>query len=215
MEYIIIIARTLFFYFLVVSIYRLMGKREIAQLSVVDLIISFLVAELVALGIENYDKNIWQSLAPILMLTILQIILAFVALKSPKIRLLLDGKPTMIIENGKINFKEMLKQRYNLDDLLIQLRDKGIRNVEEVEYAILESNGTLSVFKYNLFKIKSNIPLPIILDGKINYDTLKILNKSKDWVTNILLDKNLKLEEVFYAFNKGNKNFILKKEDML
>lgn len=215
MEYVIIIARTLFFYFLVVSIYRLMGKREIAQLSVVDLIISFLVAELVALGIENYDKSIWQSLAPILMLTILQIILAFVALKSPKIRLLLDGKPTMIIENGKINFKEMLKQRYNLDDLLIQLRDKGIRNVEEVEYAILESNGTLSVFKYNLFKIKSNIPLPLILDGKINYDTLKILNKSKDWVTNILLDKNLKLEEVFYAFNKGNKNFILKKEDML
>lgn len=212
MEYLIIISRTLFFYFLVVGIYRLMGKREVAQLGIVDLIISFLVAELVAVGIENFDENIWQSLLPILILTIVQIFLAFVSLKFPKIRLLFDGKPSMIINEGKVNFKQMFKQRYTLDDLMAQLREKGVRNIEEVEYAILETNGTLSIFKYNFLKIRSNLPLPLILDGNVNISTLSYLNKDIKWLNTILEKNNLRLEDVFYAFNKGKDNYIIKKE---
>lgn len=212
MEYIIIISRTLFFYFLVVMIYRLMGKREVAQLGIVDLIISFLIAELVAVGIDNFDESIWRSLLPILILTFVQIILAFSTLKLPKFRILLDGQPTMIIKSGKVNFKQMFKQRYNLDDLMAQLRAKGVRNIEEVEYAILETNGTLSIFKYNFFKLKSNLPLPLILDGKINKETLRYLNKDLVWLNSILEKKNVEVNQVFYAFNKGQENYIIKKE---
>ena len=212
MAYIVICTRTIFFYFTVVIIYRLMGKREVGQLGIVDLIISFLMAELVAIGIENYDDSILIALLPIIVLTLIQIGLAFIALKNPKVRVMLDGKPTVIIKEGKINFPQMLKQRYSLDDLLAQLRDKGIRSLEEVEYAILEANGTLSVFKYNFFLKKTNLPLPLILDGTINYETLKLLKKDKIWLDNLLIKEELNLSEVFYAFNKGNKNYIIKKD---
>ena len=212
MDYLIISTRTILFYFIVVVIYRLMGKREVGQLGIVDLIISFLMAELVAIGIENYKDSIWMSLLPIVLLTSIQIILAVISLKNPKIRIALDGKPSVIIKDGVINFKVMLKQRYSLDDLLSQLRDKQIRSIEEVEYAILEANGTLSIFKYNFLKTKTNLPLPLILDGSINYETLKLLKKDIKWLNNILIENNLKLEEVFYAFNKGNKNFVIKKD---
>lgn len=212
MEYLVVVTRTLFFYFLVVFIYRVMGKREVGQLGVVDLIISLLMAELVAISIENYKDSVFLSLIPMAILTLLQIVIAFVSLKFPRIRTVLDGKPSLIIKEGKLNFKEMIRQRYNLDDLLSQLREQGIRSVEEVEYAILEANGKMSIFKYNFLRTKTSLPLPLILDGKINYETLKLLKKDIIWLNN-LLDKNkTSLENVFYAFNKGSKTYIIKKE---
>ena len=107
----------------------------------------------------------------------------------------------------------MLKQRYNLDDLLVQLRDKGYRSIEEVEYAVLENNGTLSIFPYETNK--TPLPLPIILDGDIQEDTLKHLKKDKKWVYNFLERKNLTLEEIFFAFYKDKNIFIIKNQDLL
>jgi len=215
MEYIIIIIRTLFFYFFILFIYRIMGKREVGQLGIIDLIVSILIAEFVAISIENYDKSIIYSIAPILVLMALQISLAFISLKKPKFRNFLDGNPSLIIKNGKVNYKEMLKQKYNLDDLLVQIREKGYRSIEEVEYAILETNGTLSVFNYNKQNIKTPLPLPIILDSDIQTSTLKILNKDKKWVDSLLKDKNIELEDVFYAFYKDKNIFIIKNSDLL
>ena len=92
----------------------------------------------------------------------------------------------------------IIKQRYNLDDLLVQIREKGYRSIEEVEYAILESNGTLSVFPYD--NGKSPLPLPIILDGDIQEDTIKHLKKDKKWVYNILDKKDIKLSLKKYSY---------------
>lgn len=213
MELILILVRTAFFYFLIFIVYRMMGKREVGQLGIIDLIVSILIAELACISIENYDNNIMQSIIPIITLLFLQVTLATLSLKLPKLRIFLDGNPSVIIKDGKVNYKEMIKQKYNLDDLMVQLREKGSRSIDEVEYAILESNGTLSIFKRN--KKKTPLPLPIILDSHIQNETLKELNKDKKWLYNILKKKEIKLEEVFYAFYKDNNVFIIKKDELL
>lgn len=212
-DMIIVIARTVFFYFFIFFIYRLMGKREVGQLSITDLIVSLLIAELTVISVENYDKSILYSLIPIVILVLFQCVLAFISLKKPRFRLLLEGNPSVIIKNGKINYSEMLKQRYNLDDLLVQLRDKGYRSIEEVEYAILESSGTLSVFPYETGK--SPLPLPIILDGDIQEDAIKHLKKNRKWVYDFLDKKDVGLQDVFFAFYKDKNIFIIKNDDLL
>ena len=193
MDLLLVLIRTIFFYFFIFIIYRMMGKREVGQLGIIDLIVSILIAELATISIENYDNNLMYSIIPILTLLFLQISLAFLTLKKPKLRILLDGNPSIIIKEGKINYKEMTKQKYNLDDLMIQLREKGHRSIEEIEYAILENNGTLSIFPYPETKRKTPLPLPIILDSKIQENTLKILNNDKNWLYRIIDKKNIKL----------------------
>ena len=214
MEYIKIILRVCFFYFFIILIYRLMGKREVGQLGIVDLIVSILIAELVAISIEDASKSILTSVIPIICLVILQIILSYTSLKSDLIRGLLDGNPTFIIRNGKINYKEMIKQKYNLDDLLTQLREKGQRNIEDIEYAILENNGTLSVFPYSDKKSKSPLPMPIILDGKIQVEAIREMNKDNSFIISLLKHNKLELKDVFYAFYKDKSVFVIKYDDL-
>ena len=104
-----------------------MGKREIGELSVIDLIVSLFIAELVAISIENYKESLFISLIPIIILVFLQCITSRISLKNKKVRDVIDGKPSVIINRGKINFKEMLKKRYNIDDILSQLRSQYIK----------------------------------------------------------------------------------------
>ena len=214
MEYIKIIFRMSFFYFFIILIYRMMGKREVGQLGIIDLIVSILIAELVAICVEDGSKSLLNSVIPILCLVILQIGLSYASLMSGKIRSLLDGHPTFIIKNGIVNYNEMIRQKYNLDDLLTQLREKGYRNIEEVEYAILENNGTLSVFPYNKRKKRSPIPMPIVLDGKIQRDILMEMGRDDSLVYTMLRKKNINLEDIFYAFYKDKEIFIIKYEDL-
>ncbi|MFC5469469.1 YetF domain-containing protein [Cohnella suwonensis] len=140
-----ILLRTLFMYFFIFLIMRMMGKREIGKLSVFDLVISIMIAEIAVIVIETTDKSLYLAVAPIVLLMVVQMGIAFASLKSRKIRLLVDGKPSVIIRDGRLNRKEMLKQRYNLDDLMLQLRENQVTNIDEVELAVLESTGKLSV----------------------------------------------------------------------
>lgn len=208
--YINLILRTIFMYFFVILAYRLMGKKEVGELSIVDLIVSVLIAELIALGIEREKDSILLSVIPILVLVLIQILISFLSLKSEKIRNLIDGKPTIIIKNGKINFKEMVKIRYSLDDLLTQLRLSGAKSIDRVKYAVLENNGQLSVFSDD-----EDYPLPLILDGVIDYNVLKEIKKDYDWIMKILKTKNLELDEIFYAFYTNGKVFIITKNELL
>lgn len=215
MDLLLIFIRTVFFYFFIFIVYRIMGKREVGQLGIIDLIVSILIAELVMISIEDYNNNLLRSVVPILTLLLLQVTLAYLSLRKPKFRIFLDGNPSIMIQNGKINYKEMMKQKYNLDDLLVQLREKGYRSIEEIEYAILENSGTLSVFPYPKDKKKTPLPLPIILDSHIQEDTLKLLHKDKEWVYRLLEKKKIRIEDVFYAFYKDNNIFIIKDNELL
>ncbi len=212
MEYMTIVIKMIFFYFFIIFIYRIMGKREVGQLGIVDLIVSILIAELVAISVEDTTKNILSSIIPILALVLLQMVLSYASLKSSKVRNILDGIPSIIIKEGKINYNIMIKQKYNLDDLLTQLRENGYRNIEEIEYAILENNGKLSIFPYN--NKKTPFPMPLILDGKIQYNTLKAINKDETYIDKILKSKRLELNNIFYAFYKDKELFIIKHNDL-
>ena len=203
--------RTIFFYFFVLISYRIMGKREVGQLGVIDLIVSILIAELVAISIENSNTSIFNTIIPISILVIMEVLFGFISIKSRKFRVLFDGKPSLIICNGKINYKEMIKQRYSLDDLLCELRQKGIKNIDVVEYAFLEPNGKLSIFKYNFFKSNSNYPMPLIVDGSIQKDALIHIHKNENWLIRELNSINISAKEVFYAFYRGNKIYIINK----
>jgi len=209
-----VIIRTVFFYFFIVLLYRLMGKREIGQLGIIDLIVSILIAELVAISIENIDKSLWLTIIPLTLLGGLEIFLAFISIKSRTFRRIFDGKPSLIICNGKVNYKEMVKQRYSMDDLLLAMRQKEIKDLKEIEYAFLEPNGKLSIFKYNFLKIKSSYPMPLILDGEINKKTLEFLKKDKFWLEDELGKKNLEIQNIFYAFYKGTKIYLITKSEV-
>lgn len=216
MDYIKIIFRMSFFYFFILIIYRMMGKREVGQLGIIDLIVSILIAELVVISVEDPNMSILYSLVPVICLVVLQMLLSYLGLKNSKIRDLLDGTPSFIIKYGKINYNEMIKQKYNLDDLLVQLREKGFRSIEDIEYAILENNGTLSVFEYNKNKLvkRSPFPMPIILDGKIQYETLREMDRDDSFIYKFLDDKKLELKDVFYAFYKDKNIFVIKYKDL-
>jgi len=208
-----VIIRTIFFYLFIMISYRLMGKREIGQLGVLDLIVSILIAELAAISIENHSSPMYLTIVPLTILVFLEIFLAYLSVKWPKVRSALGGRPSLIICGGKVNYHEMIKQRYTLDDLLLSLRQKEIKDINEVEYAFLETNGKLSIFKYKPFKIKTAFPMPLILDGQIQNDTLKYLKKDEKWVNKLLVVYNVKLTNIFYAFYKNKKVYIIKKAE--
>ena len=207
-----IVFRTVLFYFLVVIAYKIMGKREVGELGVFDFIISMLISQLIAICIENYKDPIWFVIVPTLILVLFQIVFSFLSLKSNKFRDILDGKESVIISNGKLNFSEMKKQKYNLNDLLLQLRDKGIRTIEEVDYAILETNGKLSVFQKQ--DDNNNVfPLPLVLDGVIEENNLKFINKTRKWLNNELSKKKINLDNIFYAFYKDDEIYVIENEN--
>jgi len=203
--------RTVFFYFFVVIAYRIMGKKEISQLQVIDLIVSILMAELIAISIENIDEPIYLAIFPIVALVLLEVVLSKCSLKFKKFNELMTGKPSILITNGKLNFKELVKNRYTLNDLLVELRQNSIKSINEVEYAVLEQNGKLSIFKYNMLKIKSDYPMPLIVEGEIQIDTLKNIKKSKDWLVNKIHNKGMLVNDIFYCFYKNNKVYIINK----
>lgn len=207
--YLSIIVKTLVLYFFIVIVYRVMGKKEVGKLSIIDLIVSILIAELAAISIEEADRSILTSIIPIVVLVVIQISISFISLKSVKLRKLIDGNPIVIIKDGKLNFKDMTKLRYTIDDLIAQLREQGIKSIEEVNYAVLENNGKLSVFETS-----KDYPLPIIIDGNIDYDVLKDMKKDKNWIYKILDDNNITLDNVFYAFYTKNKTYIIKKDEL-
>ncbi len=210
MVLLITIFRTFIFYFLIVFVYRIMGKREVGQLGIIDLIVSVLIAELVAISLEDTTKSIFLVIIPIFLLVGLQIGMAFLSLRVKKVRDVFDGSPSVIINNGKLQVKEMLKQRYNMDDLLTQLREKSITSLNEVGYAILETSGKLSVFKKEKEKERT-FPLPIIIEGKVLYDSLKLLDKDINWLRKHI---SVDIENVFYGFYKNESIYVIRNDEI-
>jgi uncharacterized membrane protein YcaP (DUF421 family) len=177
-----------------------MGKREIGELNILDLIVYMMIAELVVVSIEQFNSKIIYSIIPVLVLTIIQILSALLSLKSKKFRDMVEGSPSIIIENGKINEKEMRKIRYNLDDLLLQLREKDVMDICDVKFAILEQSGSLSVVKNEETKNQKSLSIPLIMDGEIVDIGLKKINKNQEWLENKLKEKGYqKIDEVFYC----------------
>ncbi|TYS51313.1 DUF421 domain-containing protein [Bacillus infantis] len=204
-EYMIIIARTLFLYGVILLIFRLMGKREIGELSVLDLVVYIMIAEMAVVAIENPDGSLVKNILPMMLLMVIQIVLAILSLKSKKFRDIVDGKPSIIINQGKIDENTMRQQRYNFDDLLTQLRDKDIKNIADVEFAILEPSGKLSVFQKDNMK-GSDIDHPLIIDGNLQEANLASVHKSRQWLAEQLKKKGYdEIQQIsFCSYSNGN-----------
>jgi uncharacterized membrane protein YcaP (DUF421 family) len=205
-EYGPIILRTLLLYIAIVVIFRVMGKREIGELSLLDLVVFIMIAEIAAMAIENINDPLIKSLVPMMLLVGIQLVFAFVSLKSKRFRDIIDGKPSIVINNGKIDEGEMRRQRYNFDDMLLQLREEGVGDIADVEYAILEPSGKMSVFKKSS---PEKLSLPLILDGTVIEENLILVGKTRDWLAAQLKKQGFQENgEISYCTYKDGKLFV-------
>jgi len=211
--------RTVITYVVVFLIMRFMGKREIGKLSVFDLVISFMIAEIAVIVIESPEKPLSYAVLPMVILMATQILISFLALKFRGLRNWFDGKPTILIAKGKLDREAMRKQRYNLDDLMLQLRENKIASVHDVEFAILETSGKLSIIERKpvgqqhrdpgeaspgsrvafpkAYKFET-LPIPLIMDGKVQHDNLRKIEKDRFWLKNELQQRGINdVKDVF------------------
>jgi len=188
---------------------RIMGKREIGQLQPFELVVILMISDLAAIPSENVGIPLLSGIIPILVLLLANLTLAWISLKSENARNIICGTPSILIERGKILEEELRKNCYNLTDLLEELRIKNVPNISDVEFAVLETNGQLSVFPKSQkrptipedFHIKTQfegLPLTIIMDGKLNHKNLQQSNKDLSWLKNEL--KKLKIDQIEDVF---------------
>jgi uncharacterized membrane protein YcaP (DUF421 family) len=200
MELVTILMRTAFTYFFILVLLRLMGKRELGKLSVFDVVISIMLAEMAVLAIEDVNKKAMDFYLPMLLIAVLEITMSFLSVKSKKFRDIVDGSADIIIENGQIREEALRRNRLNLDDLMVHLRQKNISNLADVEFAVLEPTGQMSVFpKKELQPITrkdlglpdpkpvnpvvfTGLPIPLILDGKVRDEALRKIGQNKLWL---------------------------------
>jgi uncharacterized membrane protein YcaP (DUF421 family) len=232
------IFRTLLMYFVIYAMIRIMGKREIGKLSIFDLVISIMIAEIAVFVLEDIKKPLLEGIIPMGTLVLLQIAIAQISLKSRKLRLLFDGKPTVLVSNGKLHRDAMKKQRYNLDDLMFQIRQKDIDNIADVEFAILETTGQLTVFPkdhQSLFDSSSDtpylgetknmksrkkmlipagkvtyhgLPIPLIMDGVVMEENLLLIKKTRFWLKNQIQSKGANEFKDIFLCSIDHKNQI-------
>lgn len=191
---------------------RLMGKRQIGELQPFEIVLTVMISDLASMAMQDNRLPLIHSIIPMITLLILQVSTSILQLKSEKARTIFSGRPSILIADGKILRDELLTQRINLNDLLEELRLKDIYNVEDVHYAILETSGQLSIIpktaadtvtKKDLnIKIKQDeIPISLILDGKINFQNLSLTNKDIMWLENQLKSLDIpSAKSVFHAY---------------
>ncbi|MEK6454851.1 DUF421 domain-containing protein [Caldifermentibacillus hisashii] len=203
----IISLRVVVVYLLIVLIFRWMGKREIGELGVIDLVVFIMIADIGVIAIERYNESFFKPILPMGILVLIQIIFSHLSLRSRNFRKLVDGEPSIIIKDGKIIEKQMKKQRYNFDDLLMQLRENNIRYISDVEFAILEPTGKLSVIKKE--KNKTGYTVGLIIDGELQEEKLSELNLNKEWLYDELNKRGIKnLKEISFCSYENGKLYI-------
>lgn len=218
--------RTLTVYTVLVTVIRVMGKRQIGELQLSEFVTTLLLSELAAQPIIDSNVPLLYSLIPAIVLLSVEIILSFVITKVQPLKKVFNGKPSMIIENGRLDQKELAKLRLSVEELMSELRQKGIFDMGDVECAILEPNGKLSVYPIaakrpaNIEESKiapkdSGISLSVIVDGYLNSENLKKLGKNEAWLKKLLRDGGHgDLREIFLlTLNKSGDAIVIQKEE--
>lgn len=193
---IVVFIRSIILYTAVLISMRIMGKGEIAEMNCFDLVITLLIAEVASLPMENNDIPMINGIAALTGLVAMQTIVSFLSLKFRSISTILSGKPSILINKGQIDYKELKKERVSINELLEQLRIQGYFNIKYIQYAILETDGSLSIVptsNYNSTPPReyNRIPTPLILDGKIIKENLKKIKKDESWLMGVLRSYNI------------------------
>ena len=215
---------TVVLYGVLIGVIRLMGKRQIGQMEPSELVVAMLVADLAAAPIQDEDLSVIGAVIPIGVILLLEILLSTVSLHSIRLRKLLCGKPVILIENGKILQENLRATRVTLDELTGYLRQKDVLDISTVQYAILETGGSLSVFPFPEEKPASardaqvavstqSLPVTLISDGRLLQENLKKAGKEERWLDKQLQSHNCKRREVFLmTVDRENQVFLVKKE---
>ena len=217
--------RTVFIYLVLIVVIRLMGKRQIGQMEPSEFVVTMFVANLASILMEDVDLPLYAGLVPIITVLGLELVLAGLSMRSIKIRKLLCGKPVILIENGKIIQKNLQKTRVTLDELTGHLREKDVLDLKSVQYAILETNGNLSVFPFPKerpasakeagIQVKRQFfPITIISDGNLMHENLSVAGKDRKWVEKVLGEKDASIEDTWLLTVDGGDNILFyRRED--
>lgn len=221
----IIFMRAAFLYLFMVIIMRTMGKKQIGEMQPTELVVALVIADLSAVPMENLNTPLFYGIIPILTLFFIEETLSYIALKSDKARQIIYGKPSIVIQHGKILESELRKQHFNINDLLEELRLKGHASVEDVEFAILETSGQLSTIPksnkrpveigdMNLKVDQAELPVTAITDGRIHSHNLRLIGLDEDWLMQELKKHKISSpKEVLLACITAKKELIYQRKN--
>ena len=199
-----VIFRTVLFYFALILVIRLMGKRQVGQMEPSEFVVTMLIANLAAVPLENWEIPVWGGLVPMGIVFVCERLISALCLKSIRARRILCGKPVILIENGKLLEENLRRTRVNLDELSGHLREQGVLAMETVQFAILETNGSVTVFQYPRFTPapegvgakEQALPYTVISDGHILRENLRLLGRDEGWLLKKLHGKGLQPEQI-------------------
>ena len=200
--------RTILLYLTMIVVVRIMGKRQIGQMEPSEFVVTMMVANLATIPMEDDGIALFAGFVPICVILGAELVLSFINLKSSKVRKLLCGKPVILIENGNILQQNLRKTRITLDELTGHLREKDVLDINAVQYAILETNGNLSVFPYPKempasardagIKVRQqSLPITIVSDGELMEDNLIIAKKDRQWLKSVLEAHHAELQDTW------------------
>jgi len=225
-EYLILFVRSVVTYFSLVMLARIMGRKQISQLTYFDYVVGITIGSIASVASLDKSVNMYEGLFCIIIWSVLTILISEITLKNIKLILLIDSEPLLIIDKGKVIYKNMKKARYNIGDLLMQLRVKDIFYITDVEIAILEPDGKLSVLKksehttltiedMNIIKPKTGMMVDLILDGNILSSHLQQIQKNEEWVIAQLKARDIHdiKDVVFAGIQADEQIYIVTKDD--
>ena len=221
---IISVIRTILLYIIIITSIRIMGKRQISELQTSELVITFLLSDIAAIPMQDNDQSMVSGIVPLLVLVICEIVISILMLKHTKLRKLICGKPVIVINNGKVDQKAMEKLRMSAEDLFKELRQKDIFHIDDVDYAIVETNGKMSIMKkascdtvtarqLGVTDKNDGIQTVIVSDGQIAESSLEFCHLDKNWLKGILKLEKTDLQDIFImTADKGKHYKIIKAE---
>ena len=216
--------RTILLYFFIIFAVRMMGKRQISEMQTSELVITLLMSNIASIPMQNTDQSMLSGIIPIMVLLFCEIIISYLMLKKARLRKLICGKPMIVIDNGKIDQQAMKQLRISTEDLLEQLRQKDVFDMSEVAFAIIETNGKLSVLKkaecetptvkdMKLKKQENTLQVTVISDGETEPASMRYCGVSRETINELLTKEKLTLKEVFImTMDKDGSYKIIRKE---
>lgn len=218
--------RTVILYLLIIAGIRLMGKRQVGELEPSELVLDLIIADLAAVPMQDFGIPLLSGIVPILTLLCITMILSVLTMKSVRFRAVICGRPSIIVENGKIRQSEMRRNRFTVDELMEELRLKGVTDLSKIKYAVLETNGQLSVLPYaddlpvtagqmQLKPEEKGLPVVIINDGRVLDHNLRLRGLDREWLAKQLEAGGVKrTQEVFLLTVDERNNTYLSAMDM-
>lgn len=210
----IVAIRTALIYVLLVAAMRVMGKRQLGDLQPTELVVTLLIADMAAVTIENTQLPLLRGVIPILVLVSLEVLISGLMLKVPAVERLVDGHPVIVIDNGRLDQAAMKKLRLSIEDVLSALRQQGVFDLAEVQYAIAETGGSISVYQKPK-KGAGDIPFLVVSDGQVSHWGLRMCGQDEAWLQRKLAKAGCQLSEVFLltADAKGHTHLIKKERE--